>query len=45
MIDDEERCRDSGCDGYLSKPISIRDLLQTIERFLDQPVPQASAIG
>ncbi len=45
MIDDEERCRDSGCDGYLSKPISIPDLLQTVERFLDQPVPQASAIG
>ena len=45
MVGDEERCRDGGCDGYISKPISISDLLQTIERFLDQPVPQASAIG
>ncbi len=45
MVGDEEKCFENGCDGYISKPISIPNLLQTVERFLDQPVPQASAIG
>ena len=44
MVGDEEKCLENGCDGYISKPISITDLLQTVEHFLDQPLAQASAI-
>jgi two-component system cell cycle response regulator DivK len=35
MRGDEERIRAAGCDGYLSKPISSRDLLQTLHKFLN----------
>lgn len=31
---DEERVRASGCEGYLSKPISIQILIETIERHI-----------
>ena len=44
MKGDEERYLEGGCDAYFAKPISISDLLQTIEGFLDQPKPQALAI-
>ena len=44
MVGDEEKCRENGCDGYISKPISITDFLQTIEHLLDQPVAQTLAI-
>ena len=44
MVGDEKKCLENGCDGYISKPISITDLLQAVEHFLDQPVAQASAI-
>ncbi|MES2180092.1 MAG: response regulator [Gemmatimonadota bacterium] len=30
MKGDEERIRAAGCDGYIAKPISYRDFLQTI---------------
>ncbi len=43
-VGDEEKCRENGCDGYISKPISITDFLPTVERFLDQPVAQTLAI-
>jgi signal transduction histidine kinase/CheY-like chemotaxis protein/HPt (histidine-containing phosphotransfer) domain-containing protein len=36
MKGDRERCLDSGMDGYLSKPIKVSDLLETIDR-LAQP--------
>jgi two-component system cell cycle response regulator DivK len=45
MVGDEDRCRDSGCDGYLPKPISIPGLVQIVEHFLDRRVAQASATG
>jgi two-component system, cell cycle response regulator DivK len=34
MKGDEERIRAGGCDGYLSKPISIPLFLETIAKFL-----------
>jgi two-component system cell cycle response regulator DivK len=34
MKGDEERIRQSGCEGYLSKPISIPKFLQTVGEFL-----------
>jgi two-component system cell cycle response regulator DivK len=30
MKGDEERIRESGCDGYIAKPIRYQDLLRTI---------------
>ncbi len=43
MVGDEKKCLENGCDGYISKPISITDLLQAVEHFLDRPVAQALA--
>ena len=34
---DEERAREAGCDGYVAKPYSPRDLLARIGQFLVQP--------
>ena len=41
---EKERCLAGGCDGFFSKPISIPDLMQTVEHLLDRPVAQALAI-
>lgn len=34
MKGDEQRARDAGCDGYITKPIDTRRLPQEIERYL-----------
>jgi two-component system cell cycle response regulator DivK len=34
MKGEEERARAAGCDAYLSKPIDIRKVLETVRRFL-----------
>ena len=34
MKGDEERIRESGCEAYLSKPISVPKFIETIRRFL-----------
>jgi two-component system cell cycle response regulator DivK len=34
MKDDEEKIRQAGCDGYLTKPISIAGLMKVIEHHL-----------
>jgi two-component system, cell cycle response regulator DivK len=34
MPGDRERCLESGCDGYLSKPINVDGFLKTVSRFL-----------
>jgi CheY-like chemotaxis protein len=34
MKGDEQRARDAGCDGYITKPIDTRQLPIDIERFL-----------
>jgi len=35
MRGDEQKAREAGCDGYISKPIDTRSLPQTIRQFLD----------
>ncbi|MHB8791928.1 MAG: response regulator [Thermoleophilia bacterium] len=34
MTGDEERIRDAGCEGYISKPINTRELAKTIRKYL-----------
>jgi two-component system cell cycle response regulator DivK len=34
MAGDERRALDSGCDGYIAKPIMLREFLVTVESFL-----------
>ncbi len=34
MKGEEERAREAGCDAYVSKPIDIRKLIETVQRFL-----------
>ena len=37
MDGDEKRMREAGCDGYLSKPFKIKELLQVVDSFLGAP--------
>ncbi len=39
MKGDEEKFLQNGCDGYISKPISIPKFLQTLERFMAEQGP------
>ena len=34
MKGDEEEIREAGCDAYISKPVSVRNFLELIDRFL-----------
>jgi two-component system cell cycle response regulator DivK len=34
MKGDEEKIREGGCEGYIAKPISVSNFLQTVARFL-----------
>ena len=34
MAGDERRALDSGCDGYIAKPIMLREFLAMIEKFI-----------
>jgi two-component system cell cycle response regulator DivK len=34
MKGDEERIRESGCEGYLSKPISVSKFIETVRGFI-----------
>jgi two-component system cell cycle response regulator DivK len=34
MKGDEEKIRDSGCEAYIAKPISVASFMRTVERFL-----------
>lgn len=36
MKGDEERIRSGGCEAYISKPISVADFLDTVNRFLGE---------
>ena len=35
MKGDEEKIRDGGCEAYISKPISVANFLETVEKYLD----------
>src|SRR4029079_12838123 len=39
MKGDEERIRSGGCEAYISKPISVGNFLETLQRFAVQPPP------
>ena len=43
MQGDRERCLDAGMDGYLSKPIDVDELVETVERFAEQKRTTARA--
>ena len=34
MAGDERRALDSGCDGYIAKPIMLREFLAVVEKFI-----------
>jgi two-component system cell cycle response regulator DivK len=34
LVGDEKRARASGCDGYVAKPIVLRDFLDMVERYV-----------
>jgi two-component system cell cycle response regulator DivK len=36
MKGDEERIRSGGCEGYISKPISVVGFLETVRRFIGE---------
>ena len=45
MYGDEEKFRDGGCDGYISKPISVPNFMQTVERLVAESrglIPQSA---
>ncbi|PWE16653.1 two-component system response regulator [Marinicauda salina] len=35
MKGDEERIREGGCEGYLSKPITVSTFIETLKKFLE----------
>ncbi|SEQ00276.1 response regulator receiver protein [Faunimonas pinastri] len=37
MKGDEERIRQGGCEGYLSKPISVATFIETVKTFVGAP--------
>jgi len=37
MKGDEEKIREGGCEGYIAKPISVVNFLQTVAAFLKAP--------
>src|SRR5579871_6727164 len=43
MKGDEQRAREAGCDGYITKPIDTRALGQRIRQYLDELKPTPAA--
>jgi two-component system cell cycle response regulator DivK len=39
MPGDRERCIDSGCDDYITKPVSIGGIMRLVERYAARPRP------
>jgi len=44
LKDDQERCLESGMDGYLSKPINIPALLAAINQVVKITAPQGQPV-
>ncbi len=44
MAGDEEKIRADGCDAYIAKPISVPNLLQTVERLAKSLVADREAV-
>jgi two-component system, cell cycle response regulator DivK len=42
MSGDEEKVRQAGCDGYMTKPISIDPFIQAVERYSSLTLPTGS---
>jgi PAS domain S-box-containing protein len=43
MAGDREKCLESGMDAYISKPINIAELFETIEKLLSTPIETSPA--
>ena len=43
MKGDKERCLEAGMDGYLSKPVNVRELDRTIDNVLRSLQPKGSS--
>ncbi len=39
MKGDDDRARAAGCDGFIAKPIQVRDFVATVARYLGPPRP------
>jgi two-component system cell cycle response regulator DivK len=37
MKGDEDKIRQGGCEDYISKPISISDFMEVVQKYLDRP--------
>jgi two-component system cell cycle response regulator DivK len=44
MKGDEQKARDAGCDGYITKPIDTRTLGKRVREYLDRPKVPASGV-
>jgi two-component system, cell cycle response regulator DivK len=42
MKGDEQRIRQSGCEAYISKPISLKLFIETVRRFTEPRTPQVA---
>jgi PAS domain S-box-containing protein len=45
MVGDRERCLAAGMDGYISKPLSVKELFETIESVLRVPAGSPKSSG
>jgi two-component system cell cycle response regulator DivK len=39
---EEDRAREAGCDGYMSKPVAPKRVLEEVQRFIGPPQPAGS---
>jgi CheY-like chemotaxis protein len=40
MSGDREKCLQSGMNGYVSKPINVKELFDEIERLVEDPISE-----
>ena len=45
MKGDEDKCRDAGCSGFLTKPIDIDKLINALGEFLNTPSENSESVG